>query len=159
MYTPLLNHSSTSYLLTSSDARHAIIMNATISESNRNLTDMIGLVTNGTMCDQSLFLEVNTTVSHGGSIHNQLNWKIGTLFLQFYLFVILFRHTFTDVFHFVCVSQYYMNETIFFPDENRPGEMASLSCQFDQFITSKYVHLVYSILYIREFLIWYLFIL
>ena len=66
---------------------------------------------------------------------------------------------FTDVFHFVCVSQHYMNETIFFPDENRPGEMASLSCQFDQFITSKYVHLVYSILYIREFLIWYLFIL
>ena len=69
MYTPLLNHSPTSFLLTSSDAKHAIIMNATISESNRNLT--IGLVTNGTDCDQTSFLEVNTT--HGGSIHNQLN--------------------------------------------------------------------------------------
>ena len=90
MYTPLLNHSPTSFLLTSSDPRHAIIMNATISESNRNL--MIGLVTNGTDCNQNLFLEVNTAESRGGSIHNQLNRK--SVFLQFYpIFVILFSHT------------------------------------------------------------------
>ena len=48
------------------------------------------------------------------------------------------------MFHSVCVSQIYTNETIFFPDENRPGEMASLSCQFNQFITSKYVHILYT---------------
>ena len=45
-------------------------------------------------------------------------------------------HTFTDVF----LLQDYANQTVFFPDENRPGEMASLSCQFNQFVTSKYVH-------------------
>ena len=44
--------------------------------------------------------------------------------------------TLTDVF----LLQAYANQTIFFPDENRPGEMASLSCQFNQFVTSKYVH-------------------
>ena len=49
----VLNESPLSYLVASSEARYAIIMNTTIDEDGRNLTEAgLGVVENGTECDQ-----------------------------------------------------------------------------------------------------------
>jgi len=99
------------FLLTSSEPRYAIIMNASIPEANRTLT-LIGLmnVTNGTVCDQAAF-----TTAYG-------------------------------------------SEIIFLPDENRPGESASLSCQFDQFVTTNFllglhIYHLFGVLWVGNFIL------